>query len=33
MQTTIQEQVLPGGSGLRYHALPDFLPLRGLPIP
>lgn len=32
MQTTVQEQVLPGEPGLRYHALPDFLPLRGLPI-
>lgn len=33
MQTTIQEQALPGGPGMSTHALPHFLPLRGLPTP
>ncbi|QEH76867.1 nuclear transport factor 2 family protein [Sphingomonas sp. C8-2] len=30
-QTTIMEQPLSGGAAMATHALPDFLPLRGLP--
>lgn len=33
MQMTIQEHAWPGGAGLSFHGLPDFLPLRGLPTP
>lgn len=33
VQTTIQEQALPGGAGMKAHPLPDFFPLRGLPCP
>jgi uncharacterized protein (TIGR02246 family) len=30
-QTTIMEQPVPSGAGMIHHALPAFLPLRGLP--